>query len=251
VDDCRSRHRPLRDVPAQGDRSVTNHGKLFQVWLNLPRKSKMVPPYFVMHWAEDIRVHADPDNGAKVTVWAGEFHNAKGLAPPPDSWAADPDHDVNIWFITLQPHGGKIRLPAAKSGAAVTRNLYFTEGPKTGVSVAGVAAHLKYNFKLDPTQTVTLVNNGDTIAEFLILQGKPLGEPVVQHGPFVMNTRAEIQQAFMDYQETRFGGWPWESDAHVHPREKGRFTLINGVETYPPAQKDPAATTTANSVAAE
>jgi len=59
--------------------------------------------------------------------------------------------------------------------------------------------------------------------ELLLLQGRPIGEPVVQYGPFVMTTRAEIQQAFVDYQRTRFGGWPWPSDAPVHQRDEGRF----------------------------
>ena len=54
-------------------------------------------------------------------------------------------------------------------------------------------------------------------------QGRPIGEPVAQHGPFVMNTRAEIEQAIADYQRTRFGGWPWPSDDPVHAREEGRF----------------------------
>jgi hypothetical protein len=56
-----------------------------------------------------------------------------------------------------------------------------------------------------------------------MLQGRPIAEPVAQHGPFVMNTRAEIQRAMMDYQQTRFGGWPWQSDDPVHGREAGRF----------------------------
>jgi hypothetical protein len=73
--------------------------------------------------------------------------------------------------------------------------------------------------------------------EVLILQGRPIGEPVVQHGPFVMNTREEIMQAFTDYQRTQFGGWPWPNDAMVFPRTKGRFALLNGVESKPPVEK--------------
>ena len=57
----------------------------------------------------------------------------------------------------------------------------------------------------------------------MVLQGKPIAEPVVQHGTFVMNTKEEIQQAFYDYQQTRFGGWPWVSPGPVHGRTKGRF----------------------------
>ena len=56
-----------------------------------------------------------------------------------------------------------------------------------------------------------------------MLQGKPIGEPVAQYGPFVMNTQQEIQEAMADYRRTQFGGWPWPSNDHVHPRESGRF----------------------------
>jgi len=87
---------------------------------------------------------------------------------------------------------------------------------------------------LRASQSVELTNAGQEVTEVLLLQGKPIGEPVAQHGPFVMNTQQEIQQAFADYRRTQFGGWPWPQDAMVFPREKGRFALMDGQETKPP-----------------
>jgi redox-sensitive bicupin YhaK (pirin superfamily) len=63
----------------------------------------------------------------------------------------------------------------------------------------------------------------DGPVEILLLQARPIGEPVAQYGPFVMNTRSELEQAFADYRRTEFGGWPFDEPAPVHPRAKGRF----------------------------
>jgi len=61
--------------------------------------------------------------------------------------------------------------------------------------------------------------------ELMALQGCPIGEPVAQYGPFVMNTDDEIQQTMADYQRTRFGGWPWPTPTPDHGRDAGRFAI--------------------------
>ena len=77
--------------------------------------------------------------------------------------------------------------------------------------------------------------NGAEESELLLLQGRPIGEPVAQYGPFVMNSEAEIRQAFADYRSTEFGGWPWHDPAPVHGKEIRRFaTHADGkTETLP------------------
>ncbi|MFU8804379.1 MAG: pirin-like C-terminal cupin domain-containing protein, partial [Bradymonadaceae bacterium] len=88
----------------------------------------------------------------------------------------------------------------------------------------------KMSINVRPDTSIELVN-GPTEAELLLLQGRPIGESVAQHGPFVMNTTGEIRQAMLDYQTTRFGGWPWEQNSPVHPREQGRFAIhVDGRE---------------------
>ncbi len=103
----------------------------------------------------------------------------------------------------------------------VNRSLYFFRG--TELRVAGAGWTRTPASILERRRRTWSSKRDADGAEMLLLQGRPIAEPVVQYGPFVMNTRAEIQQAMHDYQRTQFGGWPWPSDGPVHARERGRF----------------------------
>jgi len=197
-----------------------NPVELFQIWLNLPSRDKFVDPYFSMLWDHNIpRYHAQDDSGrqTEIVVVAGSLEGVQPPPPPPNSWAARPDAHVAIWTIRMEPNA-EWQLPATAAG--VNRTLYLFNG--TEVNIAGRDVPRGMLIKLRPEEVVTLRNQNAT-AEFLLLQGKPIGEPVVQYGPFVMNSRAEIQQTFADYQATGFGGWPWPSDDPVFPRTQGRY----------------------------
>jgi len=203
--------------------------RLFQIWLNLPARSKMTEPQFVMHWSPSIPRVTSPDGLARIAVWAGSLLGATALPPPPMSWAANPQNDVGIWYMEISP-GGQLTLPPAMDGS--NRSLYLFEGDALQVGPRTLKSSTMST--LHATVPVTLHNAGTHMAAALVLQGKPINEPVAQHGPFVMNTQQEIRQAFADYQRTQFGGWPWPKDDMAFPREKGRFALMMGVESYPP-----------------
>lgn len=114
--------------------------------------------------------------------------------------------------------GGEFTLPKASAG--INRTIYFYEGDE--LRVADTPVQRYHSVELRPDVEVNL-KAGTKAAEVLVLQGKPIGEPVIQYGPFVMNTMEEINQAFADYHKTQFGGWPWPKPDHVHPRETKRF----------------------------
>ncbi len=194
--------------------------ELFQIWLNLPAADKLVDPYFTMLWDTDIPKHriVDDDGAAtEVTTIAGAYAGAETPAPPPDSWAGRADAEVAIWHLSFEP-GARFTLPPTSDQAV--RALYVFDGP--GVSVAHQRIADSTVGVLAPGPAIDLVA-ADATTDALLLQGRPIAEPVEQYGPFVMNTRAEIDQAFADYRRTQFGGWPFADDDPVHGREHGRF----------------------------
>lgn len=204
------------------DTAAPNPLELFQIWLNLPAKSKMVPAHFTMFWSQDIpRLVAKDEAGREthVAVVAGRLAGAGDpLPPPPDSWASRPEADVAIWTIRMAP-GARWTLPAA-AGQGTRRTLYFFKG--RGATVGGQAVKGPVAIEVRGDVPVELLG-GEAENEFLLLQGRPLNEPIAQYGPFVMNTQAEIMQAMQDYRRTQFGGWPWADSAPVHGQDAARF----------------------------
>jgi hypothetical protein len=161
--------------------------------------------------------------GYEIVSVAGALHGETPTPPPPpDSWAARPEAHVAIATLTLEP-GAAFTLPAGAPG--LNRTVYFFEGASLRLGEALCDRPAALRLRSDVTVTLTA---GPTPVEALILQGRPIGEPVVQHGPFVMNSRDEILRAFEDYRRTQFGGWPWPVDGPVHAREAGRFATVGG-----------------------
>ncbi len=161
----------------------------FQLWLNLPAKEKMQPPAY-----RDIPAAAVPTvaiDGGQVKIIAGRFGATQGAV---HGGTTDPQY----WDVMLEP-GAVFEgdLPAQHNAF-----LYAYEGE----AVVGEEK------KALPHRAAGLLSTGDRVrieagakgARVLVLAGKPLGEPVVQYGPFVMNTREEIEQAIADYQAGEF-----------------------------------------------
>ena len=211
------------------DASTPNPLELFQVWLNLPARNKMATPHFTMFWNERIpRLihHDDQGRTTTVTVVAGALPGtAAPLAPPPEAWAAQPDADVAIWTLHLAP-GATWTLPAAQAGTR--RMLYYFVGDGLRLGLHDVPGHAA--LEVDARQDWLLTNTGTQAVECLVLQGRPMAEPVAQYGPFVMNTQQEIMQAMQDYRRTQFGGWPWPASDPVHGPQARRFARYPGQE---------------------
>lgn len=193
--------------------------EIFQVWLNLPARSKMVEPYFSMFWHEDIPQVTDESSGyASIKVVAGNYQRETSLDPAPDSWAADPLHAVAIWTIEMNPNT-KLTLPLSGNSEA-NRTLYFYQGD--GLTIDGASIDNYHLVDVKSNEVIELVSSQQKCS-ILVLQGLPINEPVVQHGPYVMNTVDEIRDTMRDYGRTQFGGWPWERNDQVHDPKLGRF----------------------------
>lgn len=202
------------------DKENRNPFELFQIWLNLPKASKFVEAHYKMLWSEDIPTLVEKDsdgNSIELSLIAGNYQDTKAPSPTPNSWAASASNDVAIWTIKLAPNASWV-LPKASDG--LNRSLYFYEGDSIHIGSQLIESSNAIDLISDEEVNI---QNGSKESNFLLLQGKPINEPVVQHGPFVMNTQREIIETMEDYQRTQFGGWPWDSHEQVNMPNKGRF----------------------------
>lgn len=194
--------------------------ELFQIWLNLPAKDKLADPEYKMIWAEDIpEIQSVSSNGKKtiVRLIAGRMQGKDSLEPSKASWARDKNHHVGIHLIHMEPEAS---LSLESISGTLNRNLYFYEGDI--IEIDDIAIPSAHRIKLVGDQDIT-IKNGSKESYLLLLEGEPIQEPVVQYGPFVMNTEQEIRETFREYQQTQFGGWSWGRLDPVHERNAGRF----------------------------
>jgi quercetin 2,3-dioxygenase len=192
------------------------HG--FQLWVNLPRAQKWLPPRYQDLRAREVALASSPDGGALVRIIAGELAGHKG---PGSTYTP-----MTMVHATLSP-GAKLNLPWRADHNALVYDM-------AGLGTVGAEAR--------PIETgqLAVLGSGNTLTvsaaqgqesrspnlEILILGGRPIGEPVAWMGPFVMNTREEIMQAVSDYQAGRLGTIPATTSVHNAP------TTI--VESAPP-----------------
>jgi redox-sensitive bicupin YhaK (pirin superfamily) len=191
----------------RGDTEGRMHG--FQLWANLPASMKMTAPRYQEVTGADIPEVVD-DDGTRVKIVIGEFWGKRG---PVDGIAAEPTYlDVSV------PPGRRKRLPVATSrhafayvfaGSGTFRDASAPQGVLTDTTGEIDEAPVR---DLSGNRTLILFDRGDEVTvqagpdgiRFLLVSGKPLGEPVAWHGPIVMNTRDEIRQAMEDLRNGTF-----------------------------------------------
>lgn len=174
-------------------REFTKRGgvlEMVQLWVNLPAKDKNDKPHYQAIAAAQIPNVELGDEAGNLRVIAGKFADATG---PARTYTK-----LNLWDVRLQP-GKRVGLPVP-------------EGHNTMLLVLNGEVQLSTGEKLGSASLAIFDRNGEgmslttlTEAKLLVLTGEPIDEPIAGAGPFVMNTRAEIEQAFADYQSGRMG----------------------------------------------
>jgi hypothetical protein len=168
----------------------------FQLWVNLPAAHKMDHPGYQEYPADQIPVESR-EGGVEIRVIAGV--TSQGTRGPVVQPLTEP-----LYLDVRVPADGEFteRLPDTHNAF-----VYVIQGPVTASDADGRAVHLvRDDLGVLARGDVVRVESGNDATRFLIVAGRPLNEPVARGGPFVMNTRDEIQQAFEDYNQGRIQG---------------------------------------------
>lgn len=182
------------EVPASHDEDSVG----FQLWINLPKARKMDPPHYQEFTRELIPTLELPST--KVKVISGDLHGAHGAVKP----------TIPIDYFDVQLDGQAALALDIAAGFNTFAYIYGGLGTVNGQSVQPDTAVVFANAKTD----ARVFFKAEQGLKFIWLSGKPINEPIVQHGPFVMNTMQEIQEAMKDYQLNRNGfegASTWES----------------------------------------
>ena len=183
------------------------HG--FQLWVNLPAKDKWLEPRYQDLRGGDVALLTSEDGGALIRLIAGDLDGHEGPGRT--------HTDITLIHATIQP-GARLTLPWRSDFNALG---YVLNG-SASVGVDGVRIGMGQLAVWGPGNTITLTadetqESRSPAVDVLLLGGKPIREPVAWYGPFVMNTRAEVQQAFDDYQAGRLGSIPHGGLGTVRP----------------------------------
>ncbi|MDA1100017.1 MAG: pirin family protein [Proteobacteria bacterium] len=182
------------EMPSPAMRDAGGRAHSFQIWVNLPAEHKMAAQRYQFIAGDQIPLGHSPDGLVTARVIAGE---AYGVAAKIDTYTP-----VTLQDWTMRP-GGKARpvLPREQQIA-----LYIFEG-RLAVGPQGqrIDEGQLVIFGTGDAIDLALTAQADETARFLLFGGVPLGEPIARHGPFVMNTREQLLQAFDDYQSGRMG----------------------------------------------
>ncbi|MCD0279201.1 pirin family protein [Xanthomonas melonis] len=164
----------------------------FQLWVNLPARDKMTDPRYQEYAPDRIPV-AQPAAGVTVKVIAGAVGEVTGpiVQPATSPVYLDIALDANAAWDYLLPEGHSAFAYAFEGAVAVGEGEAARNLPAQELAVLGGGQRLA-------------LRAGDRGARLILVAGRPLNEPVMRHGPFVMNTRQELMQAFVDFQEGRF-----------------------------------------------
>jgi len=170
----------------------TMHG--FQIWINLPARDKMIPPRYQEVPGEQIPKAVSDDEKVKVTVIAGK---AMGVTA-----AIDTHTPIIYLHYTLAPGGyAEQEIPVDHNALVYV----FSGEALLGSNKRKVHEGQMATMSTGDTLQLANTESSSKDAELLILAGKPIGEPLARHGPFVMNTEDEIRQAIADYRDGRMG----------------------------------------------